>query len=50
VRREALELTVLDQATVVTPGVSDDHGLHLVEQQLMGHTPEVGKRRLEATH
>jgi hypothetical protein len=46
-RRTVKSRSVCKMPTIVTPAVSDHHGLHLVEQQLVGHAPEVRERRLD---
>ena len=45
---EAKELGVLQDAASIVPVIIDDHGLHLVEEQLGGYAAEVGKRVLQA--
>src|SRR5690606_6794008 len=47
--RQNARIPRFDQPASAQPVVSDDDGLHLVEEELFGHAAEEGKGRLEPT-
>ena len=48
VMREAKKLRIAHERAAFQPQVSCDHGLHLIEEQLLWHAAEIAKGVLEA--